>query len=266
MQGYGYRSEAIRRSTTSAGNPRLLKQYRTTLKPLPRQERVIPSRPFGRGRVAAVALMLLLAVAVAFGWLMPLVDSASHSQGQGAHTPSAPSLAGPASTPVSDWKRGAMPYLYQTDPAWASTPYAGAALKTHGCGPTCMSMIQAYFSGKGAKDPAALCQFSEVNGFVDAGATSWLFMTEGARMLGLASRELPASEDVVRAQLRMGHPVVCVVGPGDFTTEGHFIVLCDENADGTIEIRDPNSEEHSKQAWSLERILPQCRNLWAFSA
>lgn len=269
MNGYGYRSESLRRSGMPTNNPRLQKRYRTTLKPLPRAERVTPFQPIGAKVAVTFAVLMLIVLATAFGALLKLggADAWMFAGSEGDKTTRVGQLAetGPASTPVSDWKRGQMPYLYQTDPAWSSTPYANATIKTHGCGPTCLSMIQAYFVGRGAKDPAALCQFSEANGFVDSGATSWLFMTEGAARLGLTGRELPASEEVIRAQLRMGHPVVCCVGPGNFTTEGHFIVLCDEQADGTIEVRDPNSEERSHQLWSLERILSQCRNLWAFS-
>ena len=31
-------------------------------------------------------------------------------------------LRGDVSTPVSEWTRGQVPHLYQTDPAWASAP------------------------------------------------------------------------------------------------------------------------------------------------
>ncbi len=171
---------------------------------------------------------------------------------------------GPASTPVAEWKRGSMPYVYQIDPAWADEPYAGGSVGTHGCGPACMSMVSAYLTGK-KLDPVELSRMSESEGFVDSGATSWRYMTDGAAKLGLVGRELPASSEAIRTQLRMGHPLICIMGPGDFTTEGHFIVLCSEEADGTIQIRDPNSQERSEQTWDLDGIMSQCLNIWAFS-
>ncbi len=270
MQAYGYNSEAMRRTRCATNNPRERAGCRTTLVPLPRAERTLPRKRIGVHQGALIAVLLVLACALSFGWLarLPLMDAsltpdvarASNDAKMGVNDVLA------TSTPVAQWKRGEMPYLYQTDPVWADVPYAGATVRTHGCGPTCLSMVQAFFMGQRAKDPRAMAALSEQEGFVDGGATSWTFMTEGAAKAGLSGRELPASADVVRAQLRMGHPVICCVEPGDFTTVGHFIVLVDEEADGTISIRDPNSAEHSRMTWDLDRILGQCRNIWAFSA
>ncbi len=262
MQAYGYNSEAMRRTRCAMNNPRERAGCRTTLVPLPRAERTLPRKRIGVHQGALIAVLLGLACAFSFGWLarLPFMDVPLAPDVARARTESG------VSTPVAQWKRGEMPYLYQTDPVWADAPYAGATVRTHGCGPTCLSMVQAFFAGQRAKDPSAMAALSEREGFVDGGATSWTFMTEGAAMAGLSGRELPASADVIRAQLRMGHPVICCVGPGDFTTEGHFIVLVDEEADDTISIRDPNSAEHSRMTWDLDRILGQCRNIWAFSA
>lgn len=169
------------------------------------------------------------------------------------------------STPINEWKRGYIPYLYQTDAAWADEPYAGATIKTHGCGPTALSMVYVSLTGRTDKNPATMARYSEKNGYVDSGSTSWTFMTEGAQSLGLRARELPADKNSLTSQLKMGHPVICVVGPGDFTTEGHFIVLSKINEDGTVEIRDPNSKDRSHMPWDPDRILAQCLNLWTYS-
>ncbi len=169
------------------------------------------------------------------------------------------------STPINEWKRGHLPYLYQTDVAWADEPYAGATIKTHGCGPTALSMVYVSLTGRTDKNPATMARYSEKNGYVDSGSTSWTFMTEGAQLLGLRARELPADKSSLASQLKMGHPVICVVGPGDFTTEGHFIVLTKINEDGTVEIRDPNSKDRSHMSWDPDRILAQCLNLWTYS-
>ena len=91
-------------------------------------------------------------------------------------------------------------------------------------------------------------------------------MTDGAAKLGLASEELPADESSVLSALSQGRPVICSVGPGDFTTTGHFIVRAGLDGSGGVSVHDPNSEERSHQAWDVGRILSECRNLWAFSA
>lgn len=171
-----------------------------------------------------------------------------------------------ASTPKEEWRQGTIPHLYQTDAAWASAPYAGSDVFEAGCGPTCMSMVYAGLTGKTDRDPAAMAAFSEANGFVDSGMTSWSFMTEGAAMLGLSAEELPADANTLLSALREGRPVIASVRPGDFTTEGHFIVIAGIDEKGGLVVHDPNSPTRSAQAWDVQRILDQCANLWAYSA
>lgn len=245
------RSFEVPHATSICGNPRMAR---------------VASRIPSPHRDALRAMRMLISVALAVLLCGAGLAFAGADALQGSPKGSVALTASSGeSTPPATWKRGSMPYVYQTDGAWADIPYAGGCVGTHGCGPTCMSMVSVYLTGK-VRTPDELCRLSEDGGFVDAEATSWLYMTDGAARLGLQGRELPASEDVMRAQLRMGHPIICSMGPGDFTTIGHFIVLVDEAPDGTIEIRDPNSPERSSRTWELSRILGQCRNLWAFSA
>lgn len=169
------------------------------------------------------------------------------------------------STPEGQWKKGEMPYLYQTDEAWGGKPYAGDTVSESGCGPTCMTMAYIYLTGNRDYDPAKMAAFAERGGYVDSGMTSWLFMTDGAARLGLSSSELPNDAGSVRQAIESGHPVIASVSKGDFTTTGHFIVLCGIASDGEVLIRDPNSADRSAKSWNLERVLAQSRNLWELS-
>lgn len=172
----------------------------------------------------------------------------------------------PQSTPVGEWRKGSLPYLYQTDRQWADRSYADGEIATYGCGPTCLSMVYVALTGSRDRSPVEMADFSEKNGYIDGGITSWLLMSEGSALLGLRAKEVGADANQIRLELSKGHPIICSVGAGDFTTSGHFIVLAGV-ADGgnKVEIRDPNSYERSHQEWDLDRIIPQCRNIWAFS-
>ena len=110
-----------------------------------------------------------------------------------------------------------------------------------------------------------MADFSEHGGYTADGMTAWALMSDGAAELGLASDELPASAPAVREALLAGRRVICSVGPGDFTTTGHFIVLAGLTEDGEVVVHDPNSAERSARTWDLERVIGQCLNLWAFS-
>lgn len=172
---------------------------------------------------------------------------------------------GAISTPKVAWAKGEMPYLYQTDSAWADHPYAGTTVKEAGCGPTALSMAYIYLTGAKDRDPMTMADLSEENGYVVDGQTAWSFMTEGAASVGLLATELPADVPVVKGELEQGHPIICSVGPGDFTTTGHFIVLSGIDDAGQIIIHDPNSAARSATTWDCARILAQCNNLWSYT-
>ena len=69
----------------------------------------------------------------------------------------------------------------------------------------------------------------------------------------------------IRQELLEERPIICVMRPGEFTTTGHFIVLCELDEDGRVIIRDPNSEERSRKTWELQELMPQIKNLWSYS-
>lgn len=59
--------------------------------------------------------------------------------------------------------------------------------------------------------------------------------------------------------------MICSMKPGDFTTQGHFIVLAGTE-DGKIRVHDPNSRVRSETLWEYGRLQSQINNLWAFEA
>ena len=92
-----------------------------------------------------------------------------------------------------------------------------------------------------------LKKIREENGYyVEGTGTAWALMSQGAATMGLSAQELTLSDSRIRERLVAGAPIICSMGPGDFTDSGHFIVLSALNSDGTIQIRDPNSPKNSE--------------------
>lgn len=236
---------------------------------LPRLDRFAGHRVFATRRSAEAphrSPVRLMALAAIVMLVIALVVLLGNSNGSNVNADAYGNGSGAAqSTPRSEWRAGEVPYLYQIDPEWADDSYAGSTIAESGCGPTCLSMIYVYLTGRTNMDPADMAAFSESHKYVDSGMTSWTFMDEGARVLGLRSRELPADYQSVRKALDAGYPVIASVSKGDFTTQGHFIVLAGTDEDGKVIVHDPNSVERSAKVWDLDRILSQTRNLWAFS-
>lgn len=155
-----------------------------------------------------------------------------------------------------------VPLLMQWDERWGYRQYAGDMFVFSGCGPTCLSMVCIYLLGETGFTPAYIADFAEDEGYsVQGNGSAWTLISEGGKQLGLDITEIPLDEDRIIRNLEVGNPIICVMGPGDFTTTGHFIVLTDYK-DGKIKVNDPNSRQRSGQLWELSQITDQIRNLW----
>ena len=124
-------------------------------------------------------------------------------------------------------------------------------------------MAAIYLTGDSAYSPDRMIRFaSENNYYVSGSGSSWTLISEGGQKLGFQVTELPLDENRIRQALNSGLPVICVVGPGDFTTSGHFLVVTGyEN--GKFRVNDPNSLANSQKLWAYEDIKGQIRNLWS---
>ncbi len=171
----------------------------------------------------------------------------------------------PADT-VGEVVQGQVPLLLQWDERWGYAFYADDMIAVNGCGPTAIAMVAAGLTGDNTVTPYKVAQFSAGNGYYagDSG-TSWSLMTEGAQQFGIYGEEMGLSEDEVFSALENGHPIICSMRPGDFTTTGHFIVLTGVE-DGKIRVNDPNSRVRSGKLWDYSRLEYQINNLWVYTA
>ncbi|MDE7431416.1 MAG: C39 family peptidase [Lachnospiraceae bacterium] len=162
-----------------------------------------------------------------------------------------------------DVKSGKVPLYLQWDERWGYSSYGDSMIAINGCGPTCLSMVASYILKNDKMNPKWMAQFSEENGYVSENGTLWALMNQGAKKLGIESIEIPLDENRIRNNLEVGNPIICSMAPGDFTTEGHFIVMTGIK-DGKIVVNDPNSRERSEKLWKINDIQHQTKNLWVF--
>lgn len=170
----------------------------------------------------------------------------------------------PAST-IGNVTKGTIPLLLQWDERWGYADYGSSMVAISGCGPTCLAMVASGLTGRKDLTPAAVAAYSEENGYLTASLdTSWDLMTAGAEGLGITGTMLGLDENAMINTLDNGYPIICSVGPGDFTSVGHFIVLTGYQ-DGEFTVNDPNSEIRSSKTWSFERLKGQIKNMWYFT-
>lgn len=155
-----------------------------------------------------------------------------------------------------------VPLLLQWDERWGYSQYAGELMGLSGCGPTCLSMVCLYLLDDASYTPQYIAEFATENGYsVSGNGSSWTLISEGGEKLGLDVTEIPLDENRIIRNLEVGNPIICVVGPGFFTSTGHFIVMT-EYEDGYVKVNDPNSPNRSEQTWKLTEVMEQIRNLW----
>ena len=160
---------------------------------------------------------------------------------------------------------GSVPLLMQWDKRWGYITYGDDVAALTACGPVCLSMAALYVTGDASLSPDRIIEFSKENGYCVYGSgSSWTLISEGGEKLGLDVTELPLVESLITDNLMDGHPIICIMGPGDFTTSGHFIVMTGYE-DGKIKINDPNSRERSSMLWEYDDIYDQILNLWVIS-
>ena len=156
-----------------------------------------------------------------------------------------------------------VPLFLQWDERWGYTVYGSNVMGLTGCGPTCLSMVLVHLLQDATYTPCYVADFAEENNYYTNGSGSkWTLISEGGETLGLDVTELPLDENRMKKNLEQGNPIICIMGPGDFTAAGHFIVLRGLE-DGKFIVNDPNSKGNSERLWSYEEISGQIKNLWA---
>lgn len=168
------------------------------------------------------------------------------------------------SVDLSEYRQsGQFPLFLQWDQRWGYIRYGGNVAGLTGCGPVCLAMAGFHVTGDDAFSPDKILRFARRNGYYSPGnGSKWTLISEGGEQLGLHVTELPLVEKKILDCLAAGLPIICAMGPGDFTAEGHYIVLFGLE-DGLLRIHDPNSIANSQCLWRYEDICGQIRNLWA---
>ena len=157
----------------------------------------------------------------------------------------------------------AFPLYIQWDARWGYEAYGESLIGVAGCGPTTLAMAYEGLTGKTDQTSSTICDISEQKGYyVEGSGTTWDLITKGVYDIGLTSQEIPLYESKLVEELEKGSPIICNVGPGDFTKGGHYILLSGYK-DGKFMINDPNSIENSNKLWEYSVLQPQIKNLWA---
>lgn len=156
------------------------------------------------------------------------------------------------------------PLLLQWDIRWGYMPYGtNGTVGSSGCGPTCLSMAVFYLTGNRECTPDVITQYSLDEGhYIEGVGTAWALLDNYPTEFGLTVTHPALSDENLKAHLDQGNILICSVRPGDFTSEGHFIVIYGYDENG-YKINDPKCIYRSRLSWSYEQIQDDIKRIWS---
>lgn len=140
-----------------------------------------------------------------------------------------------------------MPENYkQYDGRWAGYPYAGENMSAAGCGPTAVADIAGVL-------PTEIADWLTAHGYASNGyGTSWYGPTAALDAYGLNGQQLnsgslygsagTSAENTWLSKMKTGsYYGILLMGPGNFTSGGHFICIVQTDANNRCYVHDPAS-------------------------
>lgn len=170
-------------------------------------------------------------------------------------------------------------YYMQTDPLWKNISYSVPGENTNigesGCGPTSAAMLISTLTGDSKITPVETCIWALKHGYkaINQGTYYSYFVPQFAAY-GIKCERLNISRmlndpdnpihDKALNLLKDGYYLIALMGPGTWTTGGHFVVVwwCDN----VYHINDPYSKQSKKIRGDIRTFRKECRMYWAIDA
>ncbi len=149
-------------------------------------------------------------------------------------------------------------YYNQLDERWKDAPYGTDNIGHYGCGPTSMAIVVSSLTSE-TVDPPHMAQWAYENGHWCSKSGSYHSIVSGAAEAWGLTCEPCSRTDPQRIAdaLASGKLVVAIMGPGHFTSSGHFIVLRGVTSEGRILVADPASRSRSGKEWDISLIMQE---------
>ena len=179
---------------------------------------------------------------------------------QSASSPQLEATSLNPSTSSSGGGKGEFVNYYQYN---YSEPYSQGTIATSGCGPTSLAMVLTYLLGE---EITPVEMAAKGNGtYTCSEGTYWSYFGDMAEQYGVNCEQMGVSTSNIVDNLKEGKTLIMSMGPGHFTSGGHFIVVRGLTEDGQLIVADPNSEERSNQTWDVSILVNEGCQIWALS-
>lgn len=167
---------------------------------------------------------------------------------------------------VDTESRMGIPLYYQYEEPWGRKKYGTSNISKSGCAPTCIAMVFSYLKHTEIT-PADIVDFTGNRYYVDGAGSSWGIFSGCAKRWNIKCDNIGTNATAIVSALENQQPVILSMGPGKFTTSGHFIVLTGIDKEGKVSVNDPNDnnrKNHLGQKFSLQQVLREAKGGWSF--
>lgn len=140
-----------------------------------------------------------------------------------------------------------------------SGPGGTNTIKSAGCGPTSLAICISTLTGRRVT-PIQVADWGAKQGLYIQGE-GWSHSCPGimANHWGLKCKKIARSKKDLKTVLKKGQLVVAVMGPGHFTSGGHYIVLYGLNSKGQILVSDCGSRSRNG-AWNFDIVFNETKD------
>jgi uncharacterized protein YukE len=144
---------------------------------------------------------------------------------------------------IKDFRLNTFQYFRQGD---YGNAYAGETIAAAGCGPTSAAMVLSYLTGE-TVDPVTTSAWSTQHGYACNGNGTYeaLFPAIG-KAYGLTVQQESQTAGNIINSLTNGNVIIAHMGPGEFTSGGHYIVLRETDGNGNVLVADPANPARNK--------------------
>lgn len=158
-------------------------------------------------------------------------------------------------------KLGPITYFNQSDYRWAKYKYGHSSyMYSSGCGPTIMAMIVNTFSPQSYITPREMADFAYSKGcYVKGGGSTHDIVKKCCDEYKIPVKVIKANKENIENALENKKLLVALVGKGEFTTGGHFILITGLEENKQLSIADSISLENTHKKWDTNFIISQLK-------
>lgn len=140
-------------------------------------------------------------------------------------------------------------YWNQGDFASYDYGYGCGSIAACGCGPTSVAIVASTMKGRDISPVETTQKVCSLGGCTSGGSYNATLAQTLTKIYGIRTESTSDDQKVIDALGTGNALVIAHMGPGVFTSGGHYIVLTGVNSQRQVSVADPGSRKRTEQKW-----------------